>query len=165
MELSRSIARIEADRKGIRARAFNDVDVFVLPTMPITTVEGCGQDPLALSPAYTSFANYYALPAISVPRRYDQKGLPLGLQFVGTPQEDRAVLAVAHEYQSSASFAKCDLPLRCPSELQCGLRWGSLRMAAIWKNDTTATTGWSWPNPPVGPWASNDAGRLLRCPG
>jgi len=33
----------------------------------------------------TLFANYYGLPAISVPSGFDSNGLPLGLEIVGSP--------------------------------------------------------------------------------
>ena len=98
---NKGITHIAADRKAIAATAFSDVDVFVLPTLPCTvpTVASCGQNPLALSPAYTAFANYYGLPAITVPCGTDANGLPLGLQFVGRPHEDALVLQIAQAYQ------------------------------------------------------------------
>jgi aspartyl-tRNA(Asn)/glutamyl-tRNA(Gln) amidotransferase subunit A len=100
----KGIARIAADRKAIAASAFSDVDVFVLPTLPCTvpTVASCGQNPLALSPAYTAFANYYGLPAITLPCGTDPNGLPLGLQFVGRPHEDALVLQLARAYEIDA---------------------------------------------------------------
>lgn len=108
VEPNRGIAKIAEERRAIRAGAFSEVDVFVLPTIPdaTPTVAACGKNPLALSPAYTVFANYYGLPAITVPCDNDPSGLPLGLQFVGAPQEDRAVLQVAREYARSAPFGK-----------------------------------------------------------
>ncbi len=45
------------------------------------------------------FANYYGLPAISVPMGRDLSGMPLGLQIVGRPGEDAAVLDLARQYQ------------------------------------------------------------------
>jgi aspartyl-tRNA(Asn)/glutamyl-tRNA(Gln) amidotransferase subunit A len=46
------------------------------------------------------FANYYSLPAISVPCGFDSRGLPVGLQIVGRPDEDEIVLGFAREFQS-----------------------------------------------------------------
>ena len=98
---NKGIAHIAADRNAIATTAFSDVDVFVLPTLPRTvpTVASCGQNPLALSPAYTAFANYYGLPAVTVPCGTDANGLPLGLQFVGRPREDALVLQIARSYE------------------------------------------------------------------
>jgi aspartyl-tRNA(Asn)/glutamyl-tRNA(Gln) amidotransferase subunit A len=104
----RGIANIEADRKAVRNTAFSDLDVILLPTIPgeTPTVASCGSNPLALSPAYTMFANYYGLPAMTVPCGYDESGLPIGLQFIGAPREDRTVLQLACEYETSCSFFK-----------------------------------------------------------
>ena len=104
VDMSRGIATIAADRKAIQATAFADVDVLVLPTLPtlVPSVASSAKKPLALSPAYTAFANYYGLPAITVPCGFDENGLPVGLQFVGGPLGDGAVLEVARGYQTSA---------------------------------------------------------------
>jgi aspartyl-tRNA(Asn)/glutamyl-tRNA(Gln) amidotransferase subunit A len=48
------------------------------------------------------FANYFGLPAISVPCGVDSRGLPLGLQIVGRPSDETTVLRVAREYQKAA---------------------------------------------------------------
>jgi len=40
-----------------------------------------------------------------VPCSFNRNGLPLGLQIVGRPGDDRAVLALAHRYQSTTTFA------------------------------------------------------------
>jgi aspartyl-tRNA(Asn)/glutamyl-tRNA(Gln) amidotransferase subunit A len=93
---------IEADRQTVAGRAFADVDVVLLPTTAATvpTVESARGKPQALSAANTLFANYFGLPAISVPCGFDARGLPIGLQIVGKPREDGIVLALARESQS-----------------------------------------------------------------
>jgi len=102
-DLNKGIAHIAAEREAIAGTAFSAIDVFVLPTLPCTvpTVASCRQNPLALSPAYTAFANYYGLPAITVPCGTDPNGLPVGLQFVGRPREEALVLQVARAYEES----------------------------------------------------------------
>jgi aspartyl-tRNA(Asn)/glutamyl-tRNA(Gln) amidotransferase subunit A len=98
------IANIEADRQTIGDRAFRDVDVILLPTLPTTvpTVEEAAANPeQGLSAEYTVFANHYGLPAITVPCGFDAGGLPLGLQVVGRPGDEQAVLRAAHWYQGS----------------------------------------------------------------
>lgn len=101
--LSGGISNIEADRKAIAGQAFKNIDVFVLPTMRTTvpTVSDATSNPQGLSPENTTFANYYGLPAISVPCGFDANGLPLGLQVVGGPWDDATVLSVAYQFQMS----------------------------------------------------------------
>jgi aspartyl-tRNA(Asn)/glutamyl-tRNA(Gln) amidotransferase subunit A len=91
---------IETDRKTIADRAFKDVDVLLLPTTvtAVLTVEAAQGNAQALSAANTMFANYFGLPAISVPCGLDTHGLPIGLQIVGKPWSERAVLQLAHQY-------------------------------------------------------------------
>jgi amidase len=40
-----------------------------------------------------------SLPAISVPAGFTPEGLPVGLQIVGRPQDDRGVLEIACAYE------------------------------------------------------------------
>ena len=97
---------IESDRKTIADRAFKDIDVMVLPTTVTTvlTVNDARANPQALSPQLTMFANYFGLPAISVPCGVDRHGLPLGLQIVGKPLGEAYVLQLAREYQAGSAW-------------------------------------------------------------
>ena len=101
-----SMASIEADRAGIAAAAFTDVDVIVLPTLDSTvpTVAEAARNPeQGVSAEITAFANYYGLPVASVPCGFDRHGMPIGLQIVGKPGDERTVLNVAHQYELSAT--------------------------------------------------------------
>jgi aspartyl-tRNA(Asn)/glutamyl-tRNA(Gln) amidotransferase subunit A len=95
------ISNIEADRKAIAGQAFKDIDILLLPTTTTTvpTIRAAGDNPQALSPENTVFANYYSLPAISVLCSFDANNLPLGLQIVGKPWDESAVLRLAYQYQ------------------------------------------------------------------
>jgi aspartyl-tRNA(Asn)/glutamyl-tRNA(Gln) amidotransferase subunit A len=101
------VHNIEADRQAIAGSLFKDIDVLVLPatTAPVPLINDVGQNPQALSPQNTLFANYYGLPAISVPCGFDHAGLPLGLQIVGKPGDDRAVLRLAYQYQNATEWS------------------------------------------------------------
>lgn len=92
---------IEADRKAIASQAFKDVDVLILPTTTSTvpTIKDAGSNPQALSAENTMFANYYGLPAISVPCGFDKNGLPLGMQLVGKPRDEATILHVAYRFE------------------------------------------------------------------
>jgi aspartyl-tRNA(Asn)/glutamyl-tRNA(Gln) amidotransferase subunit A len=94
---------IENDRKMIAGRAFKDIDVLLLPTTATTVLRAkdAAANPQALSPANTMFANYFGLPAISTPCGFDGRGLPIGLQIVGKPGDDAAVLRLARQYQTA----------------------------------------------------------------
>jgi aspartyl-tRNA(Asn)/glutamyl-tRNA(Gln) amidotransferase subunit A len=102
-----SIANIISDRKGIAQEAFSDIDVILLPTLCSTapTVKEAASNPSqGVSAENTAFANYYGLPAISVPCGYDSNGMPIGLQIVGKPDDDKLVLEVAQRYNSATDF-------------------------------------------------------------
>ena len=50
----------------------------------------------------TIYATFAGLPAISVPAGFDARGLPMGLQIIGKPQADLAVLQLAGAYERVA---------------------------------------------------------------
>jgi len=50
----------------------------------------------------TLYATFAGLPCISVPAGFNAEGLPMGLQLIGRPQADAAVLAVAAVYEIAA---------------------------------------------------------------
>jgi aspartyl-tRNA(Asn)/glutamyl-tRNA(Gln) amidotransferase subunit A len=95
---------IQEDRATISKNAFNDVDVYVLPTLvsnvPLVTES---PDPQSLSSANTAFANYYGLPAITIPNGIDVNGMPTALQIVGRPWDDASVLQLALECEQTGS--------------------------------------------------------------
>ena len=102
-----SMANIEADRRGIAAEAFADVDVILLPTLDSTvpTVAEAATNPeQGVSAETTAFANYYSLPVASVPCGFDRHNMPIGLQIVGKPGDERTLLNVAHQYERVAKL-------------------------------------------------------------
>jgi aspartyl-tRNA(Asn)/glutamyl-tRNA(Gln) amidotransferase subunit A len=102
----RGVANIETDRQMIAVQAFKDIDILLLPTTTTTvpTIRAAGSNPQALSPENTAFANYYGLPAISVPCGFDANGLPLGLQIVSKPWGENIVLRLAYQYQEVTDY-------------------------------------------------------------
>lgn len=102
------VRHIEADRQAIGDSLFKNIDVVVLPTTATSTptINHAAPDPQALSPQNTLFANYYGLPAISVPCGFDSNGLPLGLQIVGRPWDEKTMLHLTHQYQEATEWAK-----------------------------------------------------------
>jgi aspartyl-tRNA(Asn)/glutamyl-tRNA(Gln) amidotransferase subunit A len=57
-------------------------------------------------PKAFTVANYFELPAISVPCGFDDNGLPVGLQFVGKPWDDAIVLSLADQFVATHEFAQ-----------------------------------------------------------
>ena len=99
-------------RGGLRTEvlgAFADarLDALVTPTTPRVAMPLDSFDPAAelgtLIP-YTCPFNLTGQPAVSVPCGFSAAGLPIGLQFVGAPFEDSAVLAVAAAYESATTW-------------------------------------------------------------
>jgi aspartyl-tRNA(Asn)/glutamyl-tRNA(Gln) amidotransferase subunit A len=105
---SHGIGNIKADRKAIATQAFKDIDILLLPTTTATvpTTKDAVINPQALSPENTVFANYYGLPAMSIPCAFDKQGLPFGLQIVGKPWDEASVLRLGHEYQTATQYDK-----------------------------------------------------------
>jgi amidase len=47
------------------------------------------------------YATFAGLPCISVPAGFGANGLPMGLQLIGKPQGDFALLQLAHAYEQA----------------------------------------------------------------
>jgi aspartyl-tRNA(Asn)/glutamyl-tRNA(Gln) amidotransferase subunit A len=89
------------------ARAFETVDLIAGPTTP-TPAFAIGQktgDPIAmyLNDIYTIGANLAGLPAVSIPCGF-VGGSPVGLQLVGPPLGEAALLGAAHRFQQATDW-------------------------------------------------------------
>lgn len=49
------------------------------------------------------YATFAGLPCISVPVGFNDAGLPMGMQLIGPPRGDVAVLRIANAYEAAAS--------------------------------------------------------------
>ncbi|MCX5591761.1 amidase [Alcaligenes endophyticus] len=86
-------------------QAFAQVDVLLLPTLPICTplikdidMEAQGQVH-HLVPRLTRLTrpfSYLGLPVVSMPMGLDSRGMPVGVQLVGRPYAESRLLSVAH---------------------------------------------------------------------
>jgi aspartyl-tRNA(Asn)/glutamyl-tRNA(Gln) amidotransferase subunit A len=90
------------------ARALNEVEVIVGPTMPSTAwprglerieVSSGSESPLAASWRHTYPYDLTGMPAISLPCGFDADGLPIGLHIAARPFDEVSVLRVAHAYE------------------------------------------------------------------
>jgi aspartyl-tRNA(Asn)/glutamyl-tRNA(Gln) amidotransferase subunit A len=88
--------------------AISDVDALLAPVArsvaPTIQETDVGTDPHAESTlqAITRFTrpvNYLGLPALVIPAGYSRSGLPIGLQLIGRPFRDEAVIALGRAIQ------------------------------------------------------------------
>lgn len=121
--LRRDLDARTAARSAFLGAVFGDADVLVTPAMAIRTPRLCDVDPsadgfsgrtlYALS-AFTRFANYLGLPALVVPTGFDDRAMPVGLQIVGRPGQDRALLQLGAAFQAQSSWHGRVPPLARP---------------------------------------------------
>ncbi|HJU11539.1 MAG TPA: amidase family protein, partial [Candidatus Binataceae bacterium] len=91
-------------------RAFTNCDVILTPVAP-TTAFRLGEktaDPLQmyLSDIFTISVNLAGLPGLSVPCGYDSDGMPIGLQLIGPPFGEEAILRAGDAYENSAAIER-----------------------------------------------------------
>lgn len=91
-------------------KAFQTYDVLVTPTTP-TTAFGFGEktdDPLQMYMAdiCTVSVNIGGLPAVVLPCGYDENGLPIGLQIIGKPFGEAAILNAAYALEKNITKVK-----------------------------------------------------------
>lgn len=89
-------------------RAWDVCDLLLTPTAP-TGAFALGTktaDPIAmyLNDVFTVPASLAGLPAMSIPAGLDGQGLPLGLQLIGRPMDEMAVLDAAFALEQRAGF-------------------------------------------------------------
>ncbi|MFJ9548206.1 amidase [Streptomyces erythrochromogenes] len=89
------------------------VDVIAAPTVPMTAVDA-GQTTTtwgdgtveSVSDAYVRLsapANVTGVPALTVPVGLDPRGLPIGMQLMGRPFDEAAVLRAGHAYERTGT--------------------------------------------------------------
>jgi aspartyl-tRNA(Asn)/glutamyl-tRNA(Gln) amidotransferase subunit A len=88
-------------------QALQSCDVIVTPTSPEVAfpLGSKTTDPLTmyLSDVYTVSANLAGVPGVSIPCGFES-GMPVGLQLLGRPLEEAALLRVADAYQRRTDF-------------------------------------------------------------
>ena len=92
------------------AQAFERVDALLLPTTPSPAFR-LGEkieDPLAmyLSDIFTLPASLAGVPALSFPAGFTPAGLPVGMQLVGRPFGEEAILRAARSHEHRADAAR-----------------------------------------------------------
>ncbi|MGJ3241913.1 MAG: Asp-tRNA(Asn)/Glu-tRNA(Gln) amidotransferase subunit GatA [Opitutales bacterium] len=86
------------------------VHALITPTSPTVAFRKGERtdDPLKmyLSDIFTISANLAGMPGISVPGGFDPDGLPIGLQLIGRPFDEKTLLAIAHQYDREHAFGR-----------------------------------------------------------
>ena len=90
------------------AEAFTRCDLIMGPTAPSTAFElgAMTADPVQmyLNDIFTIPASLAGLPGMSIPCGFDAKGLPVGLQVVGSYFSEARLLNAAHQYQKATDW-------------------------------------------------------------
>ncbi len=88
--------------------AFQKCDVILGPTSPTTAFELGAKvdDPVQmyLNDIFTIPAPLAGLPGLSIPCGFDARGLPVGLQLMGTYFSEARLLGAAHRYQQATDW-------------------------------------------------------------
>ena len=91
-------------------KAFENVDVVAAPIAPTTAfkIGGHGDDPLAmyLEDVFTLPANLAGVPGLAFPVGLDNQNLPVGMQLMGKPFNERTLFRMAHAYQQATDWHK-----------------------------------------------------------
>lgn len=98
---------------------FKRSDVIVVPTLPFPAppvgtskldLAGNSESLLSAAMRFTALASLAGLPAISVPCGYSDNGLPIGIQFIGHPFGEAALLSIAAGFERISGARGSDIP-------------------------------------------------------
>lgn len=92
------IANVTRHRDNSNELLFQDCDILALPTLaePVPTVSDAESNKeMGVRAENVFFANYFGLPAVTIPVGFAADGLPVSLQLVGRAGQDMEVLALA----------------------------------------------------------------------
>ena len=95
-------------------RLFEDFDLIALPTAQVfpfdiathwpSSVGGRAMDSYHRWMEVSAYATMAGLPVLNVPVGFDGQGRPMGMQLIGPPRADRAVLQAGAAYESVTPF-------------------------------------------------------------
>lgn len=96
---------------GALAALFTEVDLLLIPTMPmlLPTLEqlaAFGEDPAVLVSLlrFTAPFDFSGFPTITMPNGFDADGLPLSMQLAGPPVSEGRLARAAHAYQTQTDW-------------------------------------------------------------
>jgi aspartyl-tRNA(Asn)/glutamyl-tRNA(Gln) amidotransferase subunit A len=109
----KSRREMERLRRSI-ADVFENVDVLITPTVRIppfsvadlqADIDSVRAKELAML-HNTRLWNLTGLPIISVPCGFTRRGLPIGMQIIGRPNDEATILRLAHAYEQATDWHK-----------------------------------------------------------
>lgn len=96
---------------GALAALFRDVDVLLVPAMPVTIptlaqMASYGEDPEVLNGIlrFTAPFDFSGSPTITLPNGIDSRGMPLAFQLVGRHLSEDVLVRAGHAYQSATDW-------------------------------------------------------------
>ena len=92
-------------------RAFERVDLMVMPTLPEPAMAIRDADEPFAQSACTFAFSIAGLPAISLPCGFSRSGLPIGLHISGPPFAEPRVLALAQAYEHATEWHRHRPPI------------------------------------------------------
>ncbi|WP_246160553.1 amidase [Aureimonas fodinaquatilis] len=109
-----TLARAQKSRRdfqGIVSRLFADVDMLIVPGLPVAGptmdhMASLGEDPaaiLAIGP-FTAPFDVSLHPTITVPCGFSDRGIPIGFQFVGPYFSEALLCTAGHAYQTATDW-------------------------------------------------------------
>jgi len=115
---------------GAMARLHREVDLIVLPALPMPTpplamLAQAGNDPQAVGAMlrFTAPFNYSGQPSLTLPGGFDEAGLPIGFQLVGPILAEARLLQAGIAYQEATDWHRRRPPLAAAED-------GAARMEA-----------------------------------
>ncbi|GIO22026.1 amidase [Oceanobacillus sp. J11TS1] len=104
----------QARRKMVKGfqKAFKEFDILLGPTIPITTPAYSeywvdqNLDVIRRCLPFTAPVNLTGTPSLSVPMGLDQRGLPVGMQFIGNHLSEKQLLQVGNIWESTDPLRK-----------------------------------------------------------
>lgn len=98
--------------KGLICKAFNEAfekyDFLLGPVAPTTALKmGEGlSDPLAmyLGDIYTVMINIAGLPSLALPCGFDSDNMPVGMQLIGRPFNEKTILTAGYAFQGATDY-------------------------------------------------------------
>ncbi len=91
-------------------KAFKNFDAIITPTSP-TVAFNLGEKTedslkMCLSDVFTISANLAGIPGISIPCGFNKNILPIGLQILGKPFDEKTILRIAYAYEQNTEWHK-----------------------------------------------------------
>jgi aspartyl-tRNA(Asn)/glutamyl-tRNA(Gln) amidotransferase subunit A len=101
------LRREQSRLRRLYERFFEGFDLLITPSTPVVAPPIEGPDAIEQARLLTRFTapfNLTGLPALSLPCGFSSDGLPIGLQIVGRPWAEAAVLRLAHAYEQATEW-------------------------------------------------------------